>query len=133
MNHASFTPTNLEKHSPALVFPVTILPPTTHMRVPSPVPASTVFGQWAHSLHVAGCMATVSEGQAELVLRLAGPAGQGHSLGLKGDLFPGVAVRRPEAAEMAGGQGDDRHCDEEAGVVFFYGDIQVLHVWRIAQ
>lgn len=126
--------TSRTKHSPASVRPVTILPPGRHMRAPSPLPASTVFGQCTHWSQVAGCMAAISQGQGQAEARLPRPAFQGHALGLPGHVLPGCTIGRPEAAKMGSCAGNDDHGhDEVAGSGAADGHIQVLHVRRIAR
>lgn len=119
--------TSRTKHSPAAVLPVTILAPGKHMRRPSLPPASTVLGQWAHSLQVAGRMATVSEGQGQPEHDAALPTLQGHALGLGGQVGIRRAMRPAKSAKMGacGVHTDQGH--KQAVIITAHGHGKLLH------
>lgn len=102
----------------------TSLPALRHARRPSGM--AIVRGHAAQELQVGGRTA-VLHGQRQAVLYAARPAFQGHAFGLLAQVRIGGAGGATKAAEMGGCGVHANDGDEQAGVVFFDGDIQDLH------
>lgn len=119
------------KHAIFAALPAhTSLPALRHARRPSGI--AMVRGHAAQALQVGGRTAVLHR-ESQAVLDAARPPFQGHPFGLSAQVRIGGACWAAEAAEMRGCAVNAHKGDEQAVVVLFNGDIQILHDQIIAE